>query len=733
MSNYRLGKPILMNGLNVDGYNIDLSSGIVAGQILKFDGTSIIAGSGLGGLTTNRFPYALNSTSLTDSANFTTDGYSAILKTSRVTATNVVGTIIDTTTNWTSTGSSVLSIRNNGSSIFDVQANQSGTPGIKLSSNFSINNPGNTTSLSASTLNFTGINPIVFLSGQSTSVLGPVFSATVTNGGSGWTTGNLVTFSNGVSGQSANTYKFSSDGAFSIATQSAAVVAGGLTYDGYHLKYSNDGTAWKKVGYMADWFDVRDYGAIGDGYHDDGYALSNALAACYAVGGGTVYFPPGTYRIADQVIIDGGGNHQQMIRVTGCGSASIIYMDNVSGNFDLITLKGIGHIEVDRLIFIGNPSRTVDVHQAGLLLYSCNYAYLHDCEFFGIESGAGGSVVSIVDCSSIVHRCNFLGNSGNIVLAVSSPRQVDLSDLTFIDFGDLGGVFYSKTGDGVNSWITVSSPTNNGDSVHTNQCFIKNISMDEGPGFAAIQVLGASGFPFERVEIQGINHLLGVSRTFIIEYTFDCKIKNYTYNTQAATRVLAELALNTGSLHLENWFAASGFSNDPQIYINKNSNATNTILTLERCEAIPNANIFAGDPLVYGAPSAMHRIDYFDRRSTLRLANATIAASQLVKLDGYSKYIPLTTSDSVSIAVGPSQTAATSGQWANAYQLAGQQVVVLNDGYGILNPGDFVTVSTSVAGRVKKATSGATCGVVAIGSAATADAVTEIIWEKYVI
>ncbi|MFC6981096.1 glycoside hydrolase family 28 protein [Microbulbifer taiwanensis] len=43
-------------------------------------------------------------------------------------------------------------------------------------------------------------------------------------------------------------------------------------------------------------FDVRDYGASGDGRADDSGAIAAALAACREAGGGRVVLPPGSYR-----------------------------------------------------------------------------------------------------------------------------------------------------------------------------------------------------------------------------------------------------------------------------------------------------------------------------------------------------------------------------------------------------------------------------------------------------
>lgn len=42
-------------------------------------------------------------------------------------------------------------------------------------------------------------------------------------------------------------------------------------------------------------FNVRDYGAVGDGVHKETAAIAKAIDACAHAGGGTVYLPPGRY------------------------------------------------------------------------------------------------------------------------------------------------------------------------------------------------------------------------------------------------------------------------------------------------------------------------------------------------------------------------------------------------------------------------------------------------------
>jgi len=48
-------------------------------------------------------------------------------------------------------------------------------------------------------------------------------------------------------------------------------------------------------GNFLNWYNVRTYGATGDGTTDDTVAINAAIAACGTAGGGTVYFPAGVY------------------------------------------------------------------------------------------------------------------------------------------------------------------------------------------------------------------------------------------------------------------------------------------------------------------------------------------------------------------------------------------------------------------------------------------------------
>lgn len=64
------------------------------------------------------------------------------------------------------------------------------------------------------------------------------------------------------------------------------------------------------------------YGAAGDGVADDTTPILSALAACGAAGGGIVFFPPGTYRIAQSLTTPAG------VSLLGCSGVTTIKMDH---------------------------------------------------------------------------------------------------------------------------------------------------------------------------------------------------------------------------------------------------------------------------------------------------------------------------------------------------------------------------------------------------------------------
>lgn len=79
-------------------------------------------------------------------------------------------------------------------------------------------------------------------------------------------------------------------------------------------------------------YNVKAYGATGNGSTDDSTAIQSALDACYAAGGGTVYFPSGTYKIATGLIVGAKVNSDPQSYVSLVGDSTQGVLINYAGS-----------------------------------------------------------------------------------------------------------------------------------------------------------------------------------------------------------------------------------------------------------------------------------------------------------------------------------------------------------------------------------------------------------------
>lgn len=99
-------------------------------------------------------------------------------------------------------------------------------------------------------------------------------------------------------------------------------------------------TASVKANGVTDWFNVKSYGATGNGTTDDTTAIQNAINACHTAGGGVVYFPAGTYLVTPtgSPAIGLSLSGMQGVRLEGAGAQCTTLKKG--GNGTLIQLSG---------------------------------------------------------------------------------------------------------------------------------------------------------------------------------------------------------------------------------------------------------------------------------------------------------------------------------------------------------------------------------------------------------
>ncbi len=146
-------------------------------------------------------------------------------------------------------------------------------------------------------------------------------------------------------------------------------------------------------------FQVRDFGAKGDGVTDDTAAFGQAFAAVSAYGGGVVYVPPGRYRVSKLFVPAG-------CVLTGAGTASWIQLlDNT--NATMLNIVGVD-VTVSNLQLDGNAagqSNTSKLYDTVAIFPPAQRVRIHDC---WVHDAIGYQVVAFPGCSDIVVARNIV-------------------------------------------------------------------------------------------------------------------------------------------------------------------------------------------------------------------------------------------------------------------------------------------------------------------------------------
>ena len=193
------------------------------------------------------------------------------------------------------------------------------------------------------------------------------------------------------------------------------------------LKQAAADTAWKPLLIRSQFFNVLDYGAVGDDVTDNRVAINAAITAASAAGGGVVYFPPGTYAVYKTgagaiASFDLNGSAYNNITFLGSGNASIVHMagNAFNGDWYLFYLRDtVKRVTFKNLAFTGvgvtNPDPAEQNHAIQISNLLTDNAYtgnvlITDCRFHrfvgdGVRVLGNGATRLVRDV--LVKRCAF--------------------------------------------------------------------------------------------------------------------------------------------------------------------------------------------------------------------------------------------------------------------------------------------------------------------------------------
>lgn len=193
------------------------------------------------------------------------------------------------------------------------------------------------------------------------------------------------------------------------------------------IKQATPDTAWRQLLIRGEYFNVVDYGAVGDDVTDNRVAINAAITAAAAAGGGVVFFPPGTYAVYKTgagaiASFDLNGSAYDNITFLGCGNASVVHMagNAFSGDWYMFYLRGtVKYVTFKNLAFTGvgvtNPDPAEQNHAIQISNLSTDNAYtghirILDCRFYrfvgdGVRALGNGATRLVKDV--LIKRCEF--------------------------------------------------------------------------------------------------------------------------------------------------------------------------------------------------------------------------------------------------------------------------------------------------------------------------------------
>ncbi len=311
-------------------------------------------------------------------------------------------------------------------------------------------------------------------------------------------------------------------------------------------------------------YNVKDFGAIGDGVADDLAAIQRAVDACKAGGGGKVIFPSpiNFYRITSPIVLDFSGasylsnRFRNRVDLEGQGVSTAIVLDN-PGAVDAITVTGhpsnnalyfsIGYLRLDRVQKLVAGSCGLRLNRAAfcsarkLVVEGFDLAVsgtdteqmaFYDCEIRFNNVGFTATTGTMTSPNSLSFYNCAIGNNAKLGLYVTNANALNFNggsiqyNGTIGSGANTGGCYIIDAGNGYGTigftntifegngglGDFVSGQANYGSSVSFQNC-----AFTRTASFSSATILGASnnGAGLIRLTVDTTAHLVGQSKALI--------------------------------------------------------------------------------------------------------------------------------------------------------------------------------------------------------------------------
>lgn len=169
------------------------------------------------------------------------------------------------------------------------------------------------------------------------------------------------------------------------------------------------------------WFNVQAsaYGAVGDGVTNDQTAIAAALAAAVAAGGGTVFFPKGTYLISTAIEWD------HKVNIVGMGADLSIITTNSGSNARIFTWTA-GTLQSTPQLIYGLSFSSTQANTGSQLYATVAVNHLIRACNLGKASTSTGTLISYTGADSFVWiedtRLNLNGTANTALAFAASTR-----------------------------------------------------------------------------------------------------------------------------------------------------------------------------------------------------------------------------------------------------------------------------------------------------------------------